>query len=1163
MSEYKIQKDKILSRIRSTRRKENIIIVLSGLFNSISVLMSIMLVVSFVEFVARGNEAFRTALAIIILLVTATAFFIYLFPRLLRSFGIKDLPNIDAMALRIGDIYPDIKDRLCNAIQLLNNVGKSRTSSELAYAAFGQVYDNSNDKDFDKVIEKRSLKRSFLIFFITGLVSLGIIGFSLSESFERVVNFNKSYLPPAPFTIKPEKDTITAMRGDKVVIKIIGKGKIPDNIKLFIKEGSQEEFDEYLLRHDTNNVYSYEITSIKNSMVYYATAEWLSQTLEIKECYVHVIDKPIIRSLSGNINFPSYTKLSSLQFTETNADISALKGSVININITSNKNLAEAYIVQETRKSNRYEIEDSTISIIDTSYIKMSVSDKKARGSYRISNSGEYYIKIIDKDGLSNEDPVKFTISALTDDYPTINLLSPLMNVRLNEDAILPIKVSISDDYGFSSLRLYYRIVASRYVPPQEKFSFVNIPMLSKDLSIEIPYIWDLNKIGISPQDIFEYYIEIADNDVISGPKTARTQSLAVRLPSLEEMLQEAEQDQAKIENKLEEIKKNAEELKTKIEDFNREMMKNPVQKDLDWKAKKQAEDIQKQRQEIEKKMNDLQQQLQNFTQDMQQNNLLSEETVQKFMELQKLLREVDSPDLKMAQKRLEEALKQADPNKLKEAMEKVKFNEEQFKKSIERTLNILKRLKAEQKTDALSKRAEELAKRQEELEKQLQNANPNDSQKREDFANEQKQIGKEMKDLAKELDELEKLMKELGKEMPMDELEKAKDALNEKETQEQMQNASQSCSSGNFSKARQQQQKLAKNLKDFAKQMQKVKKEMENRLSKETIRQMQKAMNDLLEISKKQEELKNKGAKLGNNSTQSAQMSLEQSDIYEMLAGVANSMIQLSQKSFAVTPAMAQQIGNALQQMQQSINQLAEQNISRAGQSQSAAQQSLNQAVGQMQSMLNAMQNSQCNNPGAGSGEGSQGQGQGQGMSQRLQQLAAEQQAINQAMQQIAQGGGRLTQEQQSELGRIAGKQGKAQKTMEELAEEQKQFIKEGKKAGLGSFDKIAEEMKQVQKELEQGRITPETMEKQERILSRLLDATHSVHKRDYEEKRESRTGKQLTRESPAEINLRLQEGKTIQELLKTIQQGYTKDYEILIRKYFEAIQLDNSNNQ
>ena len=169
------------------------------------------------------------------------------------------------------------------------------------------------------------------------------------------------------------------------------------------------------------------------------------------------------------------------------------------------------------------------------------------------------------------------------------------------------------------------------------------------------------------------------------------------------------------------------------------------------------------------------------------------------------------------------------------------------------------------------------------------------------------------------------------------------------------------------------------------------------------------------------------------------------------------------------------------------------------------------------------------------------------------------QQQGINQAMQQLGQGG-QLTPEQQAQVGRLAQAQGQAQKTAEELAAEQKQ-ITDGNRKGLGDLDKIAQEMKEVVKDMESGNITPETMKRQERILSRLLDATRSVHDRDYEKKRESNTGENVIRQSPNDFDLSTQEGRTqaLRAMIRSIQKNYSADYEILIRQYFEQLQNNN----
>ncbi len=221
-----------------------------------------------------------------------------------------------------------------------------------------------------------------------------------------------------------------------------------------------------------------------------------------------------------------------------------------------------------------------------------------------------------------------------------------------------------------------------------------------------------------------------------------------------------------------------------------------------------------------------------------------------------------------------------------------------------------------------------------------------------------------------------------------------------------------------------------------------------------------------------------------------------------------------------------------------------------------------MNRALSQMQAQLNAMQNQgsgSCDNPG-GQGQGNV-PGGGQSYQQRLQQLAAQQQALNMSMQQALGQGGRLSQEQRAEMGRLAGEQGKAQRVLREMSKEEKN-LREGDKQSGDDLEKIAKEMEETMADLESGRITPETLRRQERILSRLLDASRSVHERDFEKKRESQTGHNFYRASPDEIDLSTQEGKkqAMREYLRSIKTSYSKDYEILIKQYYKALENEEA---
>ncbi len=1157
MTQYEAAFNDVMTRLTSTRRKENIHLLTVGLFKTLFVGLLAVFAASLIELAAHGDTLFRTVLAGIVFLGFAVPAGIYLFPAVLRSFGVKNNPTLENIALRVGNSYPEIKDKLCNAIQLFSSDEKKYgVSRDLTLAAFDTASNQSKGKDFSVIIDKDELKRTFFMFLGALIVAAGTFlafGSSVGSAFGRIANFNQSYLPPAPFSITIEPQSAAILRGEKTEIKVKATGTPPDNVTLHLKEKQQENYDEYTLRLENDGDYVYEIPSLKRSVSFYASAEWLSSMLTTKVGNIEVIDRPMIRAINGRVIYPSYTDLASKSFNEQNADITALKGSRVDINAIANKDLksAEIVLIRNVVKGKG----GSAKVAKDTTTKALKIEGRKANGSFRVTSSGNYYISVEDTEGMKNDGAIRYGIIAMNDAYPTISMVQPTFDVKIGEDAMLQIITAISDDYGFSSLKLHYRLAESRYIEPDEEFSSIEIPFNENQQAAEVPYLWDLNEVDIAESDRYEFYLEVADNDIVNGPKTAKTQVLSVRLPSLDEVMKDTDQQQENIQRDLQKVMKEANEINKELKEFDRELLKKSKEKKLDWKDKKKAEDIMKKQQELQEKLSDVQKDLQKLTEKMQEHKILSQETMQKFMELQDLMKQVNSPELERMQREMENAMKNVPPEEMRKAMEKVKFDEERFRKSIERTMKIMKRLQAEQKVDALTKQAEEMAKKQKDLEKQMENANPNDKSKTDELSKKQDKLTEDFDKMTKELEDLKKMMQEIGDDMPMEDLDKAKQELKPQETRQQMQQASSQCKSGNMSGACQNQSKASQNMKKFAQQMQQMKQKMQRQSQKEAMRKMSKAVSDMLKLSEEQEALKQKTQSSDYNSTMLPQFAKQQAEMLQSMQNVANSMLKLSEKSFAFTPEMGKEMGDAMRQMQQSMQELSERRTNSAAKAQSGAMSSLNNAVNRMKQMMSMMQNQgsgACQNPG-GMGQGKPGMGS---FGEQLQKLAAQQKGINQAIQQMSQNRGGLSQEQRAKMKRLGKQQGNAGKSMRELAREQDQ--KSGERKSLGDLNKIAEEMEEVVKDIESGDVTPETLEKQERILSRLLDANRSIHERDFEKERKSKAGKDYDLQSPGEIDFSTQEGKTraLQELLNSIKQGYTKDYEILIQKYFESLQ-------
>ncbi|MCK5590535.1 MAG: hypothetical protein KAI72_01145, partial [Candidatus Pacebacteria bacterium] len=175
-------------------------------------------------------------------------------------------------------------------------------------------------------------------------------------------------------------------------------------------------------------------------------------------------------------------------------------------------------------------------------------------------------------------------------------------------------------------------------------------------------------------------------------------------------------------------------------------------------------------------------------------------------------------------------------------------------------------------------------------------------------------------------------------------------------------------------------------------------------------------------------------------------------------------------------------------------------------------------------------------------------------------QQLSQQQMNLNQLTQQLNQG--KLSAQQRAQLQRLAEQQDMIRKSLGQLNKESQESGQSKKLAA--NLEKILKEMEEVITNLRSEKVNDDLVQSQEKILSKLLDAQRSINERDFEKQRESESGKTFTRESPPELDLTTEEGmdRLRNELMKAAREGYTRDYEELIRKYYEALEKEETTN-
>ncbi|WKZ69654.1 MAG: hypothetical protein QY331_00125 [Melioribacteraceae bacterium] len=1108
----------IIDKLKKTNRKINLISSLEGLVNSLFYFALIVFGIVILEALFNFSGEVRTILffasiAVIVVIISKEVFL-----PLIRNIDSLSNFNLNKIAKLVGKNYPEVKDSLLNAVQLVNDKSNNY-SKELIQAAFKTVYDKTQKLNFTEAVKFNKwnkVKISAGTFIPITLLVL-LVPF-LNNAFNRMINYDKEFIVPPKYHLAIEPGNIDVTKGESVAIIVTAKADIPKSITLFTRSTEQAAFDELILLPDSNNNFTQVLKSLNSSIEYYAEAEDVSTDVYS----ISVMDRPIVRKFVMTITPPSYTRLPQ-QVQNDNGSATVLPGTRLDFEITSTKPLTNA-----------------KINIIEKDNIELDVNSFVAKGHFYVRDEISYNFDLVDTSNVESENPIRYSVNITEDEFPQIEITKPGENVELGLENILPLTIEIKDDYGFSSLELLYHKSALSQTNTSD-FTTVPISISKSEKQQEVFFGWDIAQLNLKAEEIVSYYVEVADNDNINGPKKSRSKVFTLRIPSLDELFANADQKQNEASDDLNKTLEEAKKLSDELQQISDELKKDD--KRISWEEKEKIEKAMQKFESLEQKVDDIKKQLDDVRKDLADNNLLSEETLQKYMELQDLMDQFSSEEMKKAFEKMREQLENMMRNQVQNEMENLQFNEEMFKKSLERTVNLLKRIQIEQKMDELLKRTEQISEELSDLNEQTEQSSLQNQQERNELAEKQKSLTEKMENLEKETEALSEKMSEFD-DMPQKDAQELSEQMKQQQNTEMNEQTSQQLQKGQKQDAMQMQQQMMKNMQANMEKMQAMQNNMKMQTQMKVMSDMMKSLDDLLTLSKEEEDLKNKTRDQSVSTKNLRESAQQQNQIQSNLDKVTRQISELSQKTFGISPEMGRALGQARREMSQSIMDMQENNGGKASQSQERAMKNMNEAAMMMKNSLEMMMS---------------GEGQGGGMMsmmQQLQQMSQQQMSLNQMTQMMQQG--QLSQQQMAQMQRLAQEQQMIQKSLAQLNEEAKST---GQSKKLGSnLEQILKEMEEVVADMQSNDVDDDLLQKQERILSKLLDAQRSINERDFEKERESFTGKNFQRETPPELMLTTEEGlkKLRDELLNASKEGYKKDYEELIRKYFEALQKE-----
>ena len=1039
--------------------------------------------------------------------------------------------SLEDVALKAETKFPELENRLIAALQLSKNLKENPEgySTDMIMAVIEQADSTSAELILEEIIDTNPIKKM-------SRLAAGLAVFSLIFALIFPGAFKNSlYIFSHPLTefVSPQKFFFVISPGNKEVVKysdvnieIDVEGEKPKNINFFWRnEGSGWNKEKLspkthppdLKAQEIPKVepdFSYKFKEVKRDFEYYAEAKGA----ESDKYKITVVDKPRVVGLKLTFIYPRYTQLKTQVVDENDGNITAIGGTKVKIEARANKELKKGEIV-----------------FSDSSRKQTKIKGNMSVGEILVKKDDSYFIELWDKSGNKNQDPIEYRITRLNDQFPFVEILEPGHDQDLTESMRVPLLIRISDDYGFSSLKLVHQVISEGNELDQRTLE-IDVPDKNQ-IETNVEYFWNLSNLYLLPGDVVRYHALVYDNDSFSGPKKAESKSFYLRLPSLDEIIAEVEREQEGQIIDLESVLRGQRELKKKIENLSQEM-KRYTGLDMDWQKRQQLEDALEKQQKLAKDLQDLAQRMDENIRKIEENKLVALEMVEKMMEIKKLMQDVMTPEMKEAMQQLAEALKNMDPDQLKEAMKKMQISSEEMLKRLDRTISLLKRLQAEQKLSYLIKMAEQMAEKQEQLnqntdaspKEDLPQLVPDEEKLKEDFSEFEKKL-KEFTDLASELSLL-----------PQQQLQELSDMPEESGVQQDMNQMISQLSRLDKTGALKSGKSCSKKLQQMAQQLKTTQEEMLAGEKEEIVKAIRKSLHDVFSLSDNQEQLFDWVGQIGTRDMALRDLAHDQQNVKAAGLRISEDLEALSHLTLYVSADVLRFVALSLASMEGAIPKLDERQKEIAQDEQMETIYDLNVTA---RKLMQAMNNAQKSCSGSGMEQ----------LFQKMQGMCDKQSGVNEQTQKLGQCGGpgmELSLSQQAALQRLAAEQEAVRKTLSELEGE---F---GNRSEiLGRLDELGDEMKKVVGDFERMQVDQSTLDRQEKILSRLLDAEKSLRERDYSRQRRAEAGEDVFRPSPRQLSSEVarKEGSAKDDLSRFMQEAYPKEYEQLIKDYFKAL--------
>ena len=718
---------------------------------------------------------------------------------------------------------------------------------------------------------------------------------------------------------------------------------------------------------------------------------------------------------------------------------------------------------------------------------RLAVTGTRFAGRLAPAASGIWRLDVATADGgaLEGEAP-QLALRVVPDSAPVVTVPVPGRDTTLPLSLRQPLVIDVRDDHGLSRLQVVsWRVSRTGKVGDAARES-LDVSGVGDRAIVQGEL--DAARRGLLPGDTLRFRVEAWDNAPVPHP--GRSAEIALRLPSLEELraamraatrgLVEAADSIAGSQRDLGERTGDLAQQRSRDETTGgRRPPPSSQAGTLPFQATERAQAVAREQEALEQRVQELSKAVEEIARAAQAAGINDSAFQQRLREVQQLLQRAVTPELEQRLRELQEALAKLDPDATRQALQRLAEAQQQLKAELERSRELFQRAATEGALASLAADAEDLKRRQAEW-------NASDARRPDSAAAARERA------LEERADSLAHGIEQVGKDLGSPSGREASLAAPQqaaRQAQAAMQRAAESAGQADQPGAERSGEAAEQQLAGLPEALRARRDSLAGAWRQETLGALDRALSETAALADREQQVAEalrRGE--GGPATRSRQASIE-----EGTTAVERQIREAAGKHALVSPQLEGALGFAQRQMAAAREQL-EQGEPNTGEAGALAEQ----AVDALNATALALARSRSQVAGAQSGSGFAE------AVEQLARMARDQQGLNGQARGLLPMMGPSGQAMLEQLRAVAARQ-------RALAQQLERLQAEGGSAAAGA---LAQEARELARQLDAGRLDQQTIQRQERLYRRLLDAGRTLSGSEPDENKE-RTSRPATGDS------------------------------------------------